>query len=158
MPSHTTYFTFCFTSSKCFCHLAVRKHWTKVLRFAFTGAKWILCYDDFKDPHYLSFFLSLFRAAAWSVFCLSCCKCCFQCWIVVCKTLLMFQSISMCVQDFFYLTCTWKWFWAEFVLCWVNVSIFFEAKVYINQQLTIYPGKMFYTLSWHLNAISKILW
>ena len=103
MPSHTTYFTFCFTSSKCFCHLAVRKHWTKVLRFALTRAKWILCYDDFKDPHYLSFFLSLFRAAAWSVFCLSCCKCCFQCWIVVCKTLLMFQSISMCDQDFFLL-------------------------------------------------------
>ena len=81
-------FTFCFTISKCFCNLAVRKHWAKEFRFVATRAKLMLCYDNFKCPHYLSFFCCfifhkrengcLFRAAAWSIFSLSCCKCCFS--------------------------------------------------------------------------------
>ena len=44
------------------------------------------------------------------------------------KTLLMFQTFSMCVQGFSSMTCYWKWFWADFVPCWVNVCIFLKTK------------------------------
>ena len=48
--------------------------------------------------------------------------------VVVWKVLLMFQTFSMCIQGFSSLTYTWKWFWADFALCWVSISILLNSK------------------------------
>ena len=87
----------------------------------------------------------LFRAAAWLVFCLSCCKCCFQCSIVVWKTMLMFQTFSMLCPGLFFLDLQLKMILSRPCTLLSNCQHLFEAKVYPDHQLTIYLGKMFYT-------------
>ena len=129
-------FTFCFITNKCFCDQAVRKNWTKKFRFVVTSAKWMLCNDNFKGPQYLSFFCCFIFRKRENEVCLELLLGRFSVypttnavfWIVVWKTLLMFQTFSMCVQGFSSLTCNWKWFWADFALHWVNFSIFLKPK------------------------------
>ena len=122
-------FTFSFTTSKCFCDLAVRKHWTKEFRFVVTRAKIMLYCDNFKGSHYLSFFCCfifckrengcLFRTAAWSV--------------------------SVCPRLFF-LELHLKMILSRLCTLLSKCQHLFEANVYIDHQLTIYLGKRFYTL------------